>query len=95
MTRLSYQIPNFTYPDTGSDRLFGAIAAQAVEAESSGFDTVLLMDHFYQLPGLGAPTEPMLEAYTLLGALAMIGCGGGSSPSSSTPAPAAERHICR
>ena len=28
------------------------------------------MDHFFQLPALGGPTEPMLEAYTLLGALA-------------------------
>ncbi len=28
------------------------------------------MDHLYQLPGLGAPEEPMLEAYTTLGALA-------------------------
>ena len=70
MTRLGYQIPNFTYPDTGSDRLFGAIAAQAVEAESSGFDTVLLMDHFYQLPMLGDPANEMLECYTVLAALA-------------------------
>ena len=28
------------------------------------------MDHFYQLPGLGTPDQPMLEAYTTLGALA-------------------------
>jgi F420-dependent oxidoreductase-like protein len=28
------------------------------------------MDHFYQLPGLGAPDEPMLEAYSTLSALA-------------------------
>src|SRR6185312_10072130 len=28
------------------------------------------MDHFYQLPGLGSPDQPMLEAYTALGALA-------------------------
>src|SRR4051812_15475228 len=28
------------------------------------------MDHFYQLPGLGTPDQPMLEAYTALGALA-------------------------
>jgi F420-dependent oxidoreductase-like protein len=28
------------------------------------------MDHFYQLPPLGGPDQPMLEAYTLLGALA-------------------------
>jgi alkanesulfonate monooxygenase SsuD/methylene tetrahydromethanopterin reductase-like flavin-dependent oxidoreductase (luciferase family) len=38
--------------------------------ENAGFDTVLVMDHFYQLPALGAPDLYMLEAYTLLGALA-------------------------
>lgn len=50
--------------------LFPAVRAQAQEAEAAGFDTVLVMDHFYQLPTLGEPDEPMLEAYTTLGALA-------------------------
>jgi alkanesulfonate monooxygenase SsuD/methylene tetrahydromethanopterin reductase-like flavin-dependent oxidoreductase (luciferase family) len=70
MTRLGYQIPNFTYPGVGSDGLFDVIARQAVEAEESGFDTVLVMDHFYQLPMLGDPANAMLECYTLLAALA-------------------------
>ncbi len=68
--RLGYQIPNFSYPDTAVEDLFGTVAAQAREAEASGFDTVLLMDHFYQLPGIGTPDQPMLECYTTLGALA-------------------------
>ena len=50
--------------------LFPTVVRQAQEAEASGFDTVLVMDHFYQLPTLGEPDEPMLEAYTALGALA-------------------------
>jgi len=70
MTRLGYQIPNFTYPDTGPAGLFDVIARQAKEADASGFDTVLVMDHFYQLPMLGAPEEYMLECYALLSALA-------------------------
>ena len=70
MTRLGYQIPNFTYPDTAPDQIFGTVVAQAKAAEAAGFDRVLLMDHFYQLPGLGAPGEPMLECYTMLAALA-------------------------
>lgn len=70
MTILGYQIPNFTYPQVGPDRLFGVIAAQAAEADRSGFDTVLVMDHFYQLPMLGRPEDYMLECYTLLAALA-------------------------
>ena len=35
-----------------------------------GFDTVFVMDHFFQLPMLGQPDQEMFEAYTLLGALA-------------------------
>ncbi len=70
MTRLGYQIPNFTYPGVGSAGLFDVVARQAVEAEESGFDTVLVMDHFYQLPMLGDPANEMLECYTLLAALA-------------------------
>jgi F420-dependent oxidoreductase-like protein len=70
MTRLGYQIPNFTYPDTGPAELFEVIARQAREADSSGFDTVLVMDHFYQLAHLGAPEDYMLECYSLLPALA-------------------------
>jgi F420-dependent oxidoreductase-like protein len=69
-TRLGYQIPNFTYPGVAADALFEAVAAQAVTAEQSGFDTVFVMDHFFQLPGLGTPDQEMFEAYTLLGALA-------------------------
>ncbi|GAY14995.1 LLM class F420-dependent oxidoreductase [Mycobacterium sp. shizuoka-1] len=67
--RLGLQIPNFSY-GTRVAELFPAVVAQAREAQSAGFDTVLVMDHFYQLPGLGEPDEPMLEAYTALGALA-------------------------
>ncbi|MGU3291552.1 LLM class F420-dependent oxidoreductase [Williamsia sp. M5A3_1d] len=67
--RLGYQIPNFTYPGTPAD-IVPTVLAQAREAEASGFDAVLVMDHFYQLPGLGEPSEPMLEAYTLLSAIA-------------------------
>ncbi len=62
-------MPNFSYSDSVAD-LFPTVIAQAREAESAGFDTAFVMDHFYQLPGIGKPDEPMLEAYTALGALA-------------------------
>ena len=70
MTRLGYQIPSFNYPGIGPDRLYDAVARQAREAEASGFDTVRVMDHFFQLPMLGPPDHYMLECYTLLAALA-------------------------
>src|SRR4249920_3119734 len=70
MTRLGYQIPNFTYPGVGPAELFDSVAAQAAAADRSGFDTVLVMDHFYQLPMLGQPDAYMLECYTTLAGLA-------------------------
>jgi F420-dependent oxidoreductase-like protein len=70
MTRLGYQIPNFTYPDIGPADLFDIVARQAREADRSGIDTVLVMDHFYQLPMIGNPENFMLECYSLLSALA-------------------------
>lgn len=51
--RLGLQIPNFSY-GTGAEQLFPTVIAQAREAESAGFDSVFVMDHFYQLPMLGA-----------------------------------------
>ncbi len=70
MSRLSYQIPNFTYPGAMPDQIVPTVIAQAKAAESAGFDRVCVMDHFYQLPMLGAPDEPMLECYALLAAIA-------------------------
>jgi F420-dependent oxidoreductase-like protein len=67
--RLGYQIPNFSY-GTGVAELFPTVVAQAREAEDAGFDAVFVMDHLYQLPGLGSPDQPMLECYATLAALA-------------------------
>ncbi len=69
--RLGLQIPNFSY-GTGVAELFPTVIAQTQEAEAAGFDSVFVMDHFYQLPMLGSPDQPMLEAYTALGALATV-----------------------
>lgn len=70
MTRLGYQIPNFTYPDTRPEEIFDKVVAQAKAAEASGYDRVMVMDHFYQLPGIGRHDEPMFECYSMLSALA-------------------------
>jgi len=70
MTRLGYQIPNFTYPQTRPDQIYDKVVAQAKAAEDAGYDRVFVMDHFYQLPGIGAPHEPMFECYSMLSALA-------------------------
>ncbi|KAF0848585.1 LLM class F420-dependent oxidoreductase [Nocardia caishijiensis] len=68
--RLGYQMPNFS--NTSSIReLFPTVVAQAREAEAAGFDAAFVMDHFYQLPLIGPPDAPMLEAYSALSALAL------------------------
>ena len=68
MTKLGVQLPNFSGFDSGD--LFEHMAGLATMAEDSGFDSVWVMDHYFQLPALGGSDQPMLEAYTLLGALA-------------------------
>jgi F420-dependent oxidoreductase-like protein len=70
MIKVGIQLPYFTYPDTTPAQLFEKVSAVAVAAEEAGADTVMVMDHFYQLPMLGQVDDEMFEAYTLLGALA-------------------------
>ncbi len=72
LIRMGLQIPLFTYPNVADRELFGRITDIAQAGEKAGFDSIWVMDHFYQLPGLGKPQEPMLEAYTLLSAIAGV-----------------------
>ena len=68
MAKFGVQLPNFSGFDPAD--LFEHVAGLVTAAEQAGFDSVWVMDHFFQLPPLGGPDQPMLEAYTLLGALA-------------------------
>ena len=70
VTRLGLQIPNFTFPGVADADLFETIAGIATTAEQAGFDSVWVMDHLYQIGMVGPRENSMLEAYTLLGALA-------------------------
>ncbi len=63
-------MPTFTFPRVPNDRLFDRVVENAKAAEKAGFDLVTVMDHFYQIRGIGPETEPMMEAYTTLSALA-------------------------
>lgn len=72
LIRMGLQLPLFTYPGVADRDLFGRVTSIAQAAEASRFDSLWVMDHFYQLPGLGKPQAPMLEAYTLLSALAGV-----------------------
>lgn len=65
-----YHLPLYTYPDTSSAQLFDKIVAQAQAAEANGFGLVTVMDHLYQIAGVGQVEEPMLEGWSVLNALA-------------------------
>jgi F420-dependent oxidoreductase-like protein len=70
VTTFGLQLPNFTFAGVPDDEMFEHVARLAVAGEDAGFESLWVMDHFWQLPPLGGPTQPMLEAYTLLGGLA-------------------------
>jgi F420-dependent oxidoreductase-like protein len=70
LIRLGLQLPVFVYPGLPDSQLFARIVEVATVAESSGFDGFFLMDHVQQIGGVGRPEDPMLEPYTLLGAVA-------------------------
>jgi alkanesulfonate monooxygenase SsuD/methylene tetrahydromethanopterin reductase-like flavin-dependent oxidoreductase (luciferase family) len=59
---LGLQIPNFNFPRVTEEGLFEKLSEIATTAEASGFDTVLVMDHLHQIPGVGPPENWMLEA---------------------------------
>ena len=66
-----YHMPSFTFARGTDSPLFDHVVELAQAAEKAGFDLVTVMDHFYQIGPVGCEDEPMLEAYTTLGALAM------------------------
>ena len=68
--RLGLQIPNFNFPEVSEEQLFEQLADIATTAESSGFDTVLVMDHLHQIRGVGPPENWMLEGNAILCGLA-------------------------
>jgi len=70
MTTFGLQLPNLSFPGVADDGLFEHVAGLAGAAEEAGFESVWVMDHLWQLPPLGGPDQPILEAYTLLGGLA-------------------------
>lgn len=63
-------LPNFTFADSPPEALFDRLVEQVRVAEEAGFSLVTVMDHLYQIPGVGPVTDPMLEAWSTLAALA-------------------------
>lgn len=63
--RVGLQIPSFTFPG-GPEQIAPAFGRMAREADQAGLHSLWVMDHFFQIQGVGAPEEPMLEGYSAL-----------------------------
>ena len=59
-------IADFTWT-SGQQQLGPALAQHVRNAEASGIQRITVMDHFWQLPGIGPEHHEMLEAYATLG----------------------------
>jgi F420-dependent oxidoreductase-like protein len=67
---IGLQIPSFTW---GEDSDIGPTLGRiARTADSNEFHSIWVMDHFFQIPGVGDHRQPMLEAYTTLGFVAAL-----------------------
>jgi F420-dependent oxidoreductase-like protein len=67
--KLGLQIPSFTW--SGGPEAIGPTLARVVrDADEAGFDSIWVMDHFFQIRSVGATEEPMLEGWTTLGFMA-------------------------
>ncbi len=67
--RFGLQVNQFTWPGGAAD--IGPTLARVVRtADDAGFDSIWVMDHFFQIRGLGPPEAPMLEGQTALGYIA-------------------------
>jgi F420-dependent oxidoreductase-like protein len=67
--KVGLQICSFTWPG-GAEAIGPTLARVARAADDVGFDSIWVMDHFFQIRGVGRPEEPMLEGMTALGFLA-------------------------
>jgi F420-dependent oxidoreductase-like protein len=67
--KFGLQINSFTWPG-GAAAIGPTLARVARTADDVGFDSIWVMDHFFQIRGLGPPEAPMLEGMTALGFMA-------------------------
>ncbi len=69
--RIGLQIPSFTWPD-GTEGIGPKLAEIGRTADEAGFASLWVMDHFFQIRGVGSVEEPMLEGYSALSYLAAV-----------------------
>jgi F420-dependent oxidoreductase-like protein len=67
--KLGIQIPSFSWPG-GTEAIGPTLGRIAGQADAIGVDSIWVMDHFFQIRGVGPAEDPMLEGWTTLGWLA-------------------------
>ena len=67
--KVGLQISSFTWPG-GAEAIAPTLARVVRDADTAGFDSIWVMDHFFQIRSVGRPEEPMLEGWTTLGFMA-------------------------
>lgn len=68
---IGLQVPSFTYPQ-GASHLAQDLATIARTADDAGFYSLWVMDHFFQIRGVGPPEDEMLEGYSALSYFAAL-----------------------
>lgn len=69
--KVGLQIPNFTWPG-GPAQLAAKLREVAQTADEGGIASLWVMDHFFQIPPVGAAELDMLEGYSALSFLAAV-----------------------
>jgi F420-dependent oxidoreductase-like protein len=67
--RFGLQVNQFTWPG-GAPQIGPTLARITRTADDAGYDSIWVMDHFFQIRTLGPPEAPMLEGQTTLGYMA-------------------------
>jgi F420-dependent oxidoreductase-like protein len=69
--RIGLQVPSFSWPE-GTPGIGPKLAEIGRTADEAGFASIWVMDHFFQIQGVGNVDEPMLEGYSALNYLAGV-----------------------
>ncbi|MGE0134972.1 MAG: LLM class F420-dependent oxidoreductase [Dehalococcoidia bacterium] len=67
--KLGIHLANFSWVDDMS-AFAGKLDEIVADAEGVGFDRLSVMDHYFQIPGVGPHDTEMFEAYNILGYIA-------------------------
>jgi len=72
--KFGLQHPNYSFDcrNQDSSQILDSLKNLVTRAETLGFDSFWVMDHFHQIPLIGKQDEPMLESWTTISVLAGV-----------------------